>query len=52
VLEVKDGKLYDALMEKSLKLSSEIQVFGDSTTTEQLFDQVDLESMIWSAIDG
>ena len=35
-----------------MQLRDSIQVLGENSTTEQLFESVDLESMIWGAMDG
>lgn len=43
ILEEREGKLFDALREKSIKIENDIKFYGDSTNTEQIYEDSHIE---------
>eukprot|EP00347_Sterkiella_histriomuscorum_P005779 403355303 len=52
IFEEKDGKIFDTLREKAIKLENDIKFYGENYSTEQIYEDSHIEQNIWDTIEG
>lgn len=52
VYESKDGKLYDLLREREIKIENDIKLYGEYANTEQIYEDQEIEATLWESVEG
>jgi hypothetical protein len=52
IIEAKEGKIYDCLREKEFNQHKEIEVSGEKQSTEEIFESIKMEQIIWKSIEN
>ncbi len=52
IIEDKEGKIFDSLRDKELKVEEEVKFYGESASTEDIYEQSEIEQAVWQSLDG
>ncbi|CDW76706.1 centromeric protein [Stylonychia lemnae] len=52
IIEEREGKLFDSLREKEIKIENDVKLYSDNFSTEQIYEDNEIEQQLWNSLDG